>query len=48
VWNRHGLMRHDGYLTPDHIAAAVLAMITVPRGAAFTVIEVQPEAPVIS
>ncbi len=47
-WRRHGLMRHDGYLAPEHIGAAVLAMISVPRGAAFTVVEVQPEAPVRS
>ena len=44
-WTRHGLIRHGGYLTADHVAAAVVAMVTVPRGAAFTVIEVQPEAP---
>ncbi len=45
-WTRHGLIRHGGYLTPHQVANAVLAMISAPRGSAFTVIEVQPEAPI--
>ena len=45
-WARHGLIRHSGYLTPEQVGAAVLAMVSAPRGSAFTVIEVQPEAPV--
>jgi NADP-dependent 3-hydroxy acid dehydrogenase YdfG len=46
IWARHGLMRHGGYLTPEQVAGAVLAMVTAPRGSQFSLIEVQPEAPV--
>jgi NADP-dependent 3-hydroxy acid dehydrogenase YdfG len=45
-WKKWGVMRHSGYLQPGDVAAAVLAMVSVPRGAHFTMIEVQPEAPV--
>jgi NADP-dependent 3-hydroxy acid dehydrogenase YdfG len=45
-WGRHGLMRHGGYLRPEQVANAVLAMISAPRGSHFTVIEVQPESPI--
>ena len=44
-WRHWGLLRHDGYLRPADVAAAVLAMVSVPRGTHFTVLEVQPEAP---
>jgi len=44
-WTRHGLIRHGGYLRPGDVAAAVVAMVSVPRGTSFAVIEVQPEAP---
>ncbi len=46
TWTRFGLMRHGGYLRPGDVAQAVVAMVTVPRGTSFAVIEVQPEAPV--
>ena len=45
LWSRFGLMRHNGYLRPADVAAAVVAMVSVPRGTSFAVIEVQPEAP---
>jgi NADP-dependent 3-hydroxy acid dehydrogenase YdfG len=45
-WERWGLLRHDSYLGPEHIAAAVMAMVTTPRGAHLTLIEVEPEGPV--
>jgi NADP-dependent 3-hydroxy acid dehydrogenase YdfG len=45
AWTRFGLMRHGGYLRPRDVAAAVIAMVSVPRGTSFAVIEVQPEAP---
>jgi NAD(P)-dependent dehydrogenase (short-subunit alcohol dehydrogenase family) len=46
-WRERGFLRHDGTLRPAQVASAVLAMIQVPRGARFSLIEVQPEAPVI-
>ncbi|MFM7070031.1 MAG: SDR family oxidoreductase [Actinomycetes bacterium] len=45
-WRRFGFMRHDGVMRPESVAAAVVAMVTVPRGASFTLLEAQPEAPV--
>lgn len=44
-WTRFGLIRHHGYLLPEQVAAAVVAMVAAPRGSQFSVIEVQPEAP---
>jgi len=46
VWSRWGVLRHDGYLRPEDLAAAVLAMVSTPRGAHLRLIEVQPEAPI--
>jgi len=45
-WTHWGLMRHNGTLLPDGLANAVLAMVTVPKGTRYAVLEVQPEAPV--
>ena len=45
-WTAHGLMRHEGYLEADGVARAVQAVIETPRGTHFTIIEVEPEAPV--
>lgn len=45
-WERWGHLRHDGALLPDNTAAAVLSMISAPKGCHLTLIEVQPEAPV--
>ncbi len=44
LWRTWGLMRHAGLLRPDDVAAAVVAMVTTPRGAHLTLIEVEPEA----
>lgn len=46
AWRRWGLVRHDGYLRPSQVAAAVAAMVAAPRGSQLAVVEVQPEAPV--
>jgi NADP-dependent 3-hydroxy acid dehydrogenase YdfG len=46
-WSRWGLLRHDGALRPAEIANAVLAMVRAPKGTHLTLIEVQPEAPVV-
>lgn len=45
-WSRWGLTRHWHMLRPADVAAAVTAMVTTPRGAHLTLIEVEPEAPV--
>jgi short-subunit dehydrogenase len=45
-WKRWGVVRHGGYLPAESVAAAVLAVTSAPRGTHFTLIEVEPEAPV--
>lgn len=45
-WTDWGIMRHPGYLRPRDVAAAVLAVVSTPRGTHLTLIEVEPEAPV--
>jgi NADP-dependent 3-hydroxy acid dehydrogenase YdfG len=45
AWTRWGLLRHPGYLRGRDVAAAVLAMVSVPPGTHITLLEVQPEAP---
>lgn len=45
-WTRWGHIRHDGALRPREVAAAVLAMVSTPKGTHLTLVEVQPEAPV--
>ena len=45
-WSRWGLTRHWHLLDPSDVAGAVLAMISAPRGAHLTLIEVEPEGPV--
>ncbi len=44
-WTRHGLMRHSGYLRAEQVAAGVLAVVGAPKGAMYSVLEIQPEAP---
>ena len=46
TWMRWGLARHDHFLTPEAVAAAVAAVVETPRGTHLSLIEVQPEAPV--
>ena len=43
-----GLMRHDGYLASEDLAIAILSVISLPRGAHITLLELEPEAPVIA
>jgi NAD(P)-dependent dehydrogenase (short-subunit alcohol dehydrogenase family) len=45
-WTDWGLMRHGGYLRPRDVAAAVLAVVTAPKGTHLTLVEVEPEAPI--
>jgi len=44
-WDHWGIMRHRGYLRPRDVAAAVLAVVSAPRGTHLTLVEVEPEAP---
>lgn len=47
-WSHWGLLRHDGAIRPKEMAEAVVAMVSVPRGTRWAVLEVQPEAPVVN
>ncbi|HEX9030343.1 MAG TPA: SDR family oxidoreductase [Streptosporangiaceae bacterium] len=44
-WSRWGLARHPYFLRPSDVAAAVTAVVSTPRGAHLTLVEVEPEAP---
>jgi NADP-dependent 3-hydroxy acid dehydrogenase YdfG len=44
-WIHWGVARHNNFLRPDAVAAAIVAAVSVPRGSHFSLIEVQPEAP---
>ncbi|MFV0315786.1 MAG: SDR family oxidoreductase [Microthrixaceae bacterium] len=45
-WQRWGLMRHGSTLRPHQVADAVRSMVSIPRGARWAILEIQPEAPV--
>lgn len=45
-WITHGLARHGNFLSPEHIAQAVAAMVTMPRGAHMRSVEVEAEGAV--
>jgi NAD(P)-dependent dehydrogenase (short-subunit alcohol dehydrogenase family) len=44
-WARWGLARHPHFLRPSDVAAAVTAVVSTPRGAHLTLVEIEPEAP---
>jgi NADP-dependent 3-hydroxy acid dehydrogenase YdfG len=44
-WQKWGLARHPYFLRPSDVAAAVCAVVSMPRGAHLTLVEIQPEAP---
>ncbi len=44
-WARWGLARHPNFLRPSDVAAAVMAIVSTPRGSHLTLIEIEPEAP---
>jgi len=46
TWTRWGLLRHPGTLRGPEVAAAALAMVSMPRGTHISLLEVLPEAPV--
>lgn len=45
-WIKHGLARHGNFLGPEHIAQAVHAMVSMPRGSHMRVVEVEAEGAV--
>jgi len=45
-WVGWGLARHPHFLRPSDVAAAVMAIVSMPRGSHLTVVDIQPEAPV--
>lgn len=44
-WAKWGFARHGYFLRASDIAAAVVAVVSAPRGAHLVLVEVQPEAP---
>jgi short-subunit dehydrogenase len=44
-WARWGLARHSAFLRPEGVALAIAHAVAAPRGTHFSVVEVQPEAP---
>lgn len=46
-WAAWGFARHSNFMRPAGVAEAVAAVVTLPRGTHATVIELQPEAPVV-
>ena len=45
-WASWGFARHSNFMRPAGVAAAVCAVVGLPRGVHTTVIELQPEAPI--
>jgi NADP-dependent 3-hydroxy acid dehydrogenase YdfG len=44
-WVKWGLARHPYFLRPSDVAAAIAAIVSMPRGAHLTLVEIEPEAP---
>lgn len=45
-WVKHGFGRHPRMCKPADLARGVTAMVSMPRGAQITELEIQPEAPI--
>jgi len=45
-WVHWGLARHPHFLRPEDVAAAVMAIVSTPRGTHITLLEIEPEAPI--
>jgi NAD(P)-dependent dehydrogenase (short-subunit alcohol dehydrogenase family) len=45
-WLHWGVARHDHFLRPADVARAVVGVVSMPRGAHVTLVEVEPEAPI--
>ena len=46
LWFRRGLLRHSGLMTPDNVADAMVAMVSLPPAYLYEVVSVMPAAPV--
>jgi NADP-dependent 3-hydroxy acid dehydrogenase YdfG len=46
LWFRRGLLRHSGAMTPDDVAEAMVAMVSLPPTFQYDVLSVGPTAPV--
>jgi NAD(P)-dependent dehydrogenase (short-subunit alcohol dehydrogenase family) len=46
-WTAWGFARHANFMRPSGVAQAVVAALSLPRGVHATVLELQPEAPVV-
>jgi NAD(P)-dependent dehydrogenase (short-subunit alcohol dehydrogenase family) len=46
-WEQRGIQRHDNFMLPCDVAAAVTAVVGAPPGVSFRVLEVEPIAPVV-
>ena len=46
LWFRRGLLRHRGLMTPDNVADAMVAMVSLPPMYQYDVVSVSPTAPV--
>jgi NADP-dependent 3-hydroxy acid dehydrogenase YdfG len=46
-WTRWGLARHSSFLRPEGVARAIAHAVAAPRGTHLSVVEVQPEAPLV-
>ncbi|HAM02104.1 MAG TPA: SDR family NAD(P)-dependent oxidoreductase [Acidimicrobiaceae bacterium] len=44
-WVRWGVARHDHFLRPQAVAAAVMSVVQAPAGTQFSLVEVEPQAP---
>lgn len=44
-WVRWGVARHDHFLRPRAVAAAVMSVVQAPPGTQFSLVEVEPQAP---
>jgi NADP-dependent 3-hydroxy acid dehydrogenase YdfG len=45
-WVHWGVARHDAFMRPSQVAQAVLSVVSMPRGAHITLLQVEPEAPI--
>ena len=46
-WTEWGLARHSAFLRPEGVALAVAHAVAAPRGTHLSIVEVQPEAPLL-
>ncbi len=46
-WTSWGFARHSSFMRPSGVAKAITAAASLPRGVHLTVLEIQPEAPIV-